>query len=43
MQVVRTANRDKTDPRTLSCRSVTVAMPTPRRRMESDSWILLLQ
>lgn len=40
--VVTTASRDKTEPTVLSWTSVTVAIPTPRRRMRSDSWMLLL-
>lgn len=43
MQVVRTANRDKMEPRKFSCRSVTVAIPTPTRRIVSESWTFLLQ
>jgi len=41
--VVRTARRDKKEPRAFSCRSVTVAIPTPRRRIVSENWMLLLQ
>lgn len=41
--VVRTARRDSTDPRALSCRSVTVAIPTPIRRIPRESWMLLLK
>lgn len=43
MQVVIIARRDNTDPSKLSWRSVTVAIPTPSRRMLSESWILRLQ
>ncbi len=43
MQVVIIASKDNTDPTALSCRSVTVATPTPKRSTERDSWILRLQ
>lgn len=43
IQVVKTASRDKTEPKTFSCRSITVAMPTPKRRIASDNWILRLK
>lgn len=43
MQVVIIASRDSTDPTAFSCRSVTVATPTPRRSTERDIWILRLQ
>lgn len=43
MHVVRIARTDKIEPRALSCRSVTVAIPTPISRIERESWILLLQ
>lgn len=42
MQVVIIASKDNTDPTALSCRSVTVATPTPKRSTERDSWILRL-
>lgn len=41
--VVRTASRDKILPRALSWTSVTVAIPTPRRRIRRANWMLLLQ
>ena len=43
MQVVIIASKDSIDPTALSCRSVTVATPTPRRSTERDIWILRLQ
>lgn len=43
MQVVTIASRDKIEPSKLSCRSVTVAIPTPKRRTVSATWTFLLQ
>lgn len=42
-QVVMIARIESTDPRKLSSRSVTVAMPTPRRSKKSDDLICRLQ
>jgi hypothetical protein len=43
MQVVMIANNDRTDPTALSCRSVTVATPTPTSSTLRESLILRLQ
>lgn len=42
MQVVMIMSKDRTDPTALSCRSVTVATPTPKRRTLRESWIFRL-
>lgn len=43
MQVVTTANNDRIEPKAFSCKSVTVAIPTPTRRIRRDPCMLLLQ
>ena len=43
MQVVMIASKDSTDPIALSCRSVTVATPTPKRSTLRESWMYRLQ
>lgn len=42
-QVVITARKERNEPRKLSCRSVMVAIPTPKRRIPRENFMLLLQ